>query len=183
MCGLANVDQDSYGRVQNFVTSREPFGEFESRNDFFNIAFDARLAHGIRLGGGADTGRSVADNCFVIDSPQALVNCRIVTPFKAQTQFKAHGVFPLPAGFVTSFAWQNLSGPTYNATYVATAAEIVPSLGRPLSGGVTTCTDIPLVAPADAVRRPDHADRPPALPCVPDPESSVFSSTWTPITP
>ena len=89
----------------------------------------------------------MADNCFVIDSPQALVNCRIVTPFKAQTQFKAHGVFPLPAGFVTSFAWQNLSGPTYNATYVATAAEIVPSLGRPLSGGATTVTDIPLVAP------------------------------------
>ena len=52
VCGLANVDQDSFGKVQNFVTSRESFGEFESRNDFFNIAFDARLAHGIRLGGG-----------------------------------------------------------------------------------------------------------------------------------
>ena len=146
VCGLANVDQDSFGKVQNFVTSREPFGEFESRNDFFNIAFDARLPHGIRLGGGADTGRSVADNCFVVDSPQELVNCRVVTPFKAQTQFKAHGVFPLPAGFVTSFAYQNLSGPTYNATYVATAAEII-GLGRPLSGGATTVSNIPLVAP------------------------------------
>ena len=138
--------RDSYGKVQNFVTSREPYGNFESRNDFFNVAFDARLAHGIRLGGGVDTGRSIADNCFVVDSPQELVNCRVVTPFKAQTQLKAHGVFPIPLGFTGSFAYQNLSGPSYNASYTASNAEIIPSLGRPLSGGVTTAT-IPLVAP------------------------------------
>ena len=89
----------------------------------------------------------MAGNCFVVDSPQDLLNCRVVTPFKAQTQFKAHGVFPLPADFVTSFAFQNLSGPTYNATYTATAAEIIRRLGRPLSGGATTVQNIPLVAP------------------------------------
>ena len=55
-------------------------------------------------------------------------------------------MFPLPAGFVTSFAFQNLAGPTYNATYTATAAEII-GLGRPLSGGATTVQNIPLVAP------------------------------------
>jgi hypothetical protein len=147
VCGLYNIKPDKFGQVSNLVTLREPFGEFQSRNDFFNIAFDARLPQGVRLGGGFDTGRSVADNCFVVDSPQELVNCRVVTPFKAQTQFKAHGVFPLRAGFVTSFAFQNLSGPTYNATYTATAAEIVPSLGRPLSGGATTIGGIPLVPP------------------------------------
>ena len=147
VCGLYNIKPEKFGQVSNLVTLREPFGDFESRNDFFNVAFDARLARGIRLGGGADTGRSVADNCFIVDSPQDLLNCRVVTPFKAQTQFKAHGIFPLPAGFVTSFAYQNLSGPTYNATYTALAAEIVPSLGRPLSGGATTVASIPLVPP------------------------------------
>ena len=55
-------------------------------------------------------------------------------------------MFPLPANFVTSFAFQNLAGPTYNATYTATAAEII-GLGRPLSGGATTVQNIPLVAP------------------------------------
>ena len=55
-------------------------------------------------------------------------------------------MFPLPAGFVTSFAFQNLAGPTYNATYTATASEII-GLGRPLSGGATTVQNIPLVAP------------------------------------
>ena len=146
VCGLYNIKSDKFGQSSNFVTLREPFGEFESRNDFFNVAIDARVAHGIRLGGGVDTGRSVAGNCFVVDSPQELLNCRVVTPFTAQTQVKAHGVFPLPAGFVTSFAWQNLAGPTYNATYTATAAEII-GLGRPLSGGATTVQNIPLVAP------------------------------------
>jgi outer membrane receptor protein involved in Fe transport len=146
VCGLYNIKPTEFGRVSNLVTAREPFGEYESRNDFFNVAVDARLAQGIRLGGGVDTGRSVAGNCFVVDSPQELLNCRVVTPFSAQTQFKAHGVFPLPAGFVTSFAYQNLSGPTYNATYTATAAEII-GLGRPLSGGATTVSGIPLVAP------------------------------------
>jgi hypothetical protein len=146
VCGLYNIKPEKFGQVSNLVTAREPFGDFESRNDFFNVAVDARLAHGIRLGGGADTGRSVAGNCFVVDSPQELLNCRVVTPFSAQTQFKAHGVFPLPAGFITSFAWQNLAGPTYNATYTATAAEII-GLGRPLSGGATTVQGIPLVAP------------------------------------
>jgi hypothetical protein len=146
VCGLYNINSTQFGRVSNLVTAREPFGDFESRNDFFNVAIDARVAHGIRLGGGVDTGRSVAGNCFVVDSPQDLLNCRVVTPFAAQTQYKAHGVFPLPAGFVTSFAFQNLAGPSYNATYTATAAEII-GLGRPLSGGATTVQNIPLVAP------------------------------------
>ena len=75
-----------------------------------------------------------------------MLNCRVVSPFSAQTQYKAHGVFPLPAGFITSFAFQNLAGPSYNATYTATAAEII-GLGRPLSGGATTVQGIPLVAP------------------------------------
>jgi hypothetical protein len=146
VCGLANIKQAKFGQVANLITAREPFGEFESRNDFFNVAVDARLAHGIRLGGGVDTGRSIAGNCFVVDSPQELLNCRVVTPFRGQTQFKGHGVFPLPAGFVASFAYQNLSGPSFNANYTASLAEIIPSLGRPLSGGATTAT-VPLVQP------------------------------------
>jgi hypothetical protein len=145
VCGLANLRQNKFGQVSNLVRLREPFGEFGSRNDFFNVGFDARLARGIRLGGGVDTGRSVSDSCFVVDSP-GLLNCRVVSPFKAQTQFKAHGVFPLPAGFLTSFAYQNLSGPSFSASYTASLAEIIPSLGRPLSGGATTAT-VPLVPP------------------------------------
>jgi hypothetical protein len=146
VCGLADIKPGKFGQVQNYVTSLKKYGTFKSANDFFNINIDARLPHNISLRGGADTGRSVQDRCFVVDSPQDLLNCRIVTPFKAQTQVKFNGVVPFKAGFVASFAWQNLSGPAYDATYTVPTAVIAQTLGRPLSGGVTS-KDIPLVAP------------------------------------
>ncbi len=130
--------------MNNLVTLREPFGKFESTNDFFNFTFDARLKRQIRLGGGFDTGRSLADNCFVVDSPQDLLYCHVVTPFKAQTQFKLNGVVPIKYDFIASFAFQNVSGPNYNATYTALPAELTPILGRPFQG---TSANIPLVAP------------------------------------
>jgi hypothetical protein len=145
VCGLYNVSVAQFGRVQNFVTSREKFGKFESKNDFVNVSFNARLTHQIRLNGGFDTGRSLADNCFVVDSPQALLNCHIVTPFKAQTQFKVNGVVPLVKDIVVAFAYQNSSGPTFNATWQAPASAVT-GLGRPLSGGATSVS-VPLVAP------------------------------------
>jgi len=37
-------------------------------------------------GGGFDTGWSVRDTCYDVDSPQEMLNCRVVNPFKAQTQ-------------------------------------------------------------------------------------------------
>jgi outer membrane receptor protein involved in Fe transport len=146
VCGLYNVKPDKFGLVNNLVAEADAYGEFVSSNDFFNLSLDARLPRSIRLGGGFDTGRSVLDRCFVVDSPQELLNCRVVTPFKAQTQFKLHGVFPFPADIVASFAFQNLAGPSYEANYTATNAQIIPTLGRPLSGGATSVT-IPLVAP------------------------------------
>jgi hypothetical protein len=146
VCGLYDINPSKFGQVANLVTRADNFGEFVSSNDFFNVSIDARLPRSIRLGGGFDTGRSVQDRCFVVDSPQELLNCRVVTPFGAQTQFKLHGVFPFRGNVIASFAYQNLSGPAFDANYTATTAEIAPSLGRPLSGGVQTVT-VPLVPP------------------------------------
>jgi len=148
VCNLADINPGKYGQVQNYITAASNFGTFHTRNDFVGITLDARLPHSIRLNGGFDTGRSVQDRCFIVDSPQELLNCRVVTPFGAQTQYKANGVFPLKYDFMTSFAWQNVSGPSYGANYAASNADIIPSLGRPLSGGIATpAVAIPLVAP------------------------------------
>src|SRR4051812_25478425 len=148
VCGLADVNPAKYGQSQQYITSSDTFGTFSSRNDFVGVTLDARLAHSIRLNGGFDTGRSVRERCFVVDSPQEQLNCRVVTPFSAQTQYKANGVFPIKYDFMASFAWQNVSGPSYGANYAASNAEIIPSLGRPLSGGIQTpAVAIPLVAP------------------------------------
>ena len=146
VCGLADVKPGKFGQVQNLVGEASNYGEFQSSNDFFNVSIDARLRRNISLGGGFDTGRSILDRCFVVDSPQELLNCRVVTPFKAQTQFKAHGTFPFKGRISASFAWQNLAGPTFDSNYVVTTAVVAQSLGRPLSGGVQSIT-VPLVPP------------------------------------
>jgi len=145
VCGLTDVKPAFYGQVTDLVTLASSFGTFSSRNDFFDASVVAHLPKNITVGGGADTGRSVQDKCFIVNSPQDLFQCRVVTPFSAQTQFKLYGVVPLPAKFFTSAAYQNLSGPSYGANYSATPAEIAQSLGRPPSGG--TNVTIPLIAP------------------------------------
>jgi hypothetical protein len=131
--------------VTDVVQPTSDFGNFSSRNDFFDLSLNARLPRSITVGGGASTGRSVVDDCFVVNSIQDLLNCRVVTPFKAQTQLKLFGVFPLPGKAVFSFAYQNLSGPSYGANYSASPAQIQQSLGRLPSEG--TNITVPLVPP------------------------------------
>ena len=103
-------------------------------------------AFAVDTGGGVDTGTSSTERCFVVDSPQELLYCKDTTPFSAQTQMKAFGSVPLPAGFLVSFAYQNLSGPEYGANMLYSNAQIEPSLGRSLSSG--GYRSVPLVAPS-----------------------------------
>ena len=114
----------------------------------------SRLKRGINIGGGFDTGRSLQDSCNVVDANQqktfslpldastALGYCHVVTPFKAQTQYKLHGIIPIKYGFVAALAWQNLSGPAVNALY--SISGVIPGLGRTLSAGSKI---VPIIAP------------------------------------
>jgi hypothetical protein len=180
ICGLYDVMPAKFGQgnflvtsASNYADQTRPYGSFSvncgspgslagiagrgntttcGQSDFFSIGVNSRFGNGMQVGGGLDTGRTVTDNCLVIDSPQQLLNCHVVAPFKAQTQVKAFGTFPLPAGFVVSATFQNLSGAPYEANYNATNAEIAPSLGRNLAacGTGVTCTataTVPLIAP------------------------------------
>jgi hypothetical protein len=146
VCGLYAIKQSKFGLSQNLVSRSSNFGPVSYVNNFLNATFDARLGRGARFGGGFDTGRTVQDTCFVVDSPQEMLHCREVTPFKAQTQIKLNGSLPLPGEIVVAMTYQNISGPSYEANYPATSEEIAPSLGRPLAGGTRTAT-VPLVAP------------------------------------
>ena len=146
VCGLYDISEEKFGKVNNLITKASAFGNQTQVNDFFALNFTTRLPSGMRFGGGVDTGRSVSDTCFVIDSPQALVNCHVVRPFKGQTQLKLNGSVPLPYDVVVSGILQNVSGPEITASYAATTAEIRPSLGRPLAGRTATAT-VPLIVP------------------------------------
>jgi hypothetical protein len=123
-------------------------------SDFFNASVHTRFGKGVQFGGGVDTGRTVTDSCFVVDSPMQLLNCRVVRPFHSQTQVKLYASYPLPRDVVVSGTFQNVAGPEIEAIYQATNAEIVPSLGRNLAAcrGAAVCTTatlaVPLVAPS-----------------------------------
>jgi hypothetical protein len=152
VCGLYDVSLAKFGLVNNVVRRASAYGKQSQINQFLTFGINTRLASGVRFGGGIDTGRSVSDNCFVVDSPQQLLNCHTVTPFGAQTQLKFNGSYPLPAGFVVSGIFQNISGPLITAAYAASNTEIAPTLGRNLAacGTRTPCTataTVPLIAP------------------------------------
>jgi hypothetical protein len=80
----------------------------------------------------------------VIDSPQQLFNCKVDVPY--QNRVKLNGSYTLPYGLQVAAVFQSNPGANYGATRTYTLAEIQPSLGRPLSGGLTTVV-IPLVKP------------------------------------
>jgi hypothetical protein len=68
--------------------------------------------------------------------------CRVEPPLSAGTQFKMSGAYNLPWDLKVSANYQNNPGVDSTATYVATNAEILPSLGRNLGScrGAATCT-------------------------------------------
>jgi hypothetical protein len=163
VCGLYDVAPAQFGRVNSVIQQADNFGELTRVNDFFNVTLTARLAADLLVGGGVDTGRSVNDACFEVDSPGAVATalpgnlagggagvlttptpftrttingqniCRIVTPFSGQTQVKGFFTYPLPWDFLVSAVFQNISGPTITANYAASNAQIRPSLGRDLA--------------------------------------------------
>jgi hypothetical protein len=84
-------------------------------------------------------------SCFVIDSPQQLVNCDVRPPL--QTRVRFFGAYPLPwQGVQVSATYRNDPGVDIVANWAVPVATIQESLGRPLSGGARTAT-VPLVAP------------------------------------
>ncbi len=152
VCGLYDVSPAKFGKGQIQVDRASKFGGKSRVSNFVTISMNTRLGGGRELGGSLDTGRTVEDQCFVADTPQQRLNCHIVTPFRAQTQIKVHGSYPLPAGFVASAVLQNVSGAEYEANWAVPSSLIAPSLGRNLSacGAQAVCSAaavVPLVVP------------------------------------
>ena len=120
VCGLYDVAPARFGQVNSVIQQADNFGKLSRVNDFFNVTVMARLKADLIVGGGVDTGRSVNDACFDVDSPGAVATalpgnlagigagvlstptpftkttvdgkniCRTVTPFEGQTQFKGN---------------------------------------------------------------------------------------------
>jgi len=175
VCGLYDISPAKFGRVTNLVTLAKHYGKETFVSNFINISLNTRLRSGAQFSAGFDTGRTVNDACFDVDSPGApaaanlpgvsrtptpftatTVNgkkiCNAVTPWGANTQFKANGSYPLPADFVVSGTLQNVAGPNITANYTVPNSLVASSLGRDLAAcaGRTPCTAtaaVPLIAP------------------------------------
>ena len=158
--GMYDINPAKFGQVNNLVTQSSNYGTQTEVSNFFSIGFNARLGAGSTIGGGMDTGRTVTDACYTIDSPQQLTftlgaaptYCHVVSPFSGNTQFKVYGSYPLPMQFIVSATYQSLPGIPDGANYTAPNSAIAPSLGRNLAacGGRIPCTGtqvVPLIAP------------------------------------
>src|SRR5262245_32402158 len=66
---MSDVSVAKFTQVDNLVTQSLHYGTQKQVNNFFNIGINTRLRGGASFGGGIDTGRTMTDNCFVVDAP------------------------------------------------------------------------------------------------------------------
>jgi hypothetical protein len=151
MCGFYDLNPNKFGQVDNLVRFSGHYGDQREVYNGVDVNFNVRMFEGARLSGGVNIGNGMVTNesstssCFVVDSPQQLRFCELNTPYQAR--FKMLGSYPLPGDFQVSGTFQTLPGPPLLATYSATNAEIVPSLGRNLSAGARGTATLELLEP------------------------------------
>ena len=177
VCNLADINPDKFGQRLAVVTDADPFiggisevtcaaqrsssgrqprdnGANCGTSDFVGFTIDTRFTNGAQLGGGFDTGTTNFNSCFVLDSPQQLLNCDTQIPWSAHHNFKMYGSFPLPYDISVSGSFRSVAGRPIDANWSVRNPVIAPSLGRNLSAcgtkTIETCTSsvtVPLIAP------------------------------------
>jgi hypothetical protein len=149
LCGLYDVAPAKFGQVDNLITHTSNFGNQSEVFNGFDISVNARLGEGRLIQGGISTGQKVTDTCLIVDTPQLARPgfCKVTPPWSAGTQMKISAAYPLPWGFSASATYQNLPGIPISASYVASNAQIAPSLGRNLAAGAAGTATIDLIPP------------------------------------
>ena len=94
VCGLADITPAKFGQVNSVVTQASNFGNQVFVNDFFDVTLSTRFGSGIVFGAGVDTGRTVNDQCFNVDSPGAVATAQV--PTALVTAQVGAGVFVTP---------------------------------------------------------------------------------------
>lgn len=146
ICGMYDGSRAIFGLVNNLVTLEEPYGVRREVYDGVDLTVNARFGKGGQISGGLNSGHTAINTCFVVDSPQQLQYCDVAPPFQAQVKFL--GSYPLPWwDLAISGVFQSVPGPEIRAEYVATNAEIRPSLGRDLSSGASGTALVNLIQP------------------------------------
>jgi hypothetical protein len=131
--------------IENFNTFANHYGEVTERWGGVDVSINARPRPGLLLSGGVSTGRSVFDNCEVVQKlPEVRGTlpaqyCRQQEPLLTQVKFIGSYVVPR-IDVQVSGTLQSLPGAALIANFVATNAMVAPSLGRSLSGNAQNVT-------------------------------------------
>jgi hypothetical protein len=136
LCGLFDLRPALFGQTENVVKSAEEFGGRLTRvYNGVDATMTARFGRGGQLSGGVSIGRTVTNDCLVVDTPQAAREgyCEVAPPWSQATDVKFLVVYPLPWDIQTSAVYQNSPGIPITANLVVPNAAIAPSLGRNLS--------------------------------------------------
>jgi hypothetical protein len=146
--GLYNLNPSKVGQVNSLETLADEFGNQYEHWNGVDLSINARLKGGLLVQGGVSTGRTATDNCEIVanfgGNPSPLY-CHVDTNFL--TQVKMLGSYAIPRVDVQVAAtFQSTQGPAISANYLATNADVQPTLGRPLSGGAANVS-VNLVAP------------------------------------
>jgi len=142
ICGLYDLKREKFGQVDNLVRQASEFGKQLQVYNGFDVGINARFGRGGLLAGGVNTGRTMTDSCFAVDSPQQASQsqfCRVSPSWASQSQVKLSGSYPLPWDASVSAVFQNVPGFPLLGTRTFTKTEIAPSLGRNL-GACETAT-------------------------------------------
>lgn len=151
-CGFYDVKPALFGQGTLRVTNAKEFADKNGNTglpkrywDGVWVSLDGRIFGDVRIGGGVDTGRQVANGCFTVDAPNTPVDitgtggglnfngnllngagsCNVVTSWANNTDFRFNGSVPIKGGFNASFIYRNTRGAAQNATLVvgSTAAS------------------------------------------------------------
>jgi len=157
--GLHDLNPNKVGQVDNFVTFADNLGGQQETYNGVDVTINARPRAGVLLQGGLSAGQTTTDNCAIVKqyvnavSPygsipsnsnpigavQSLDMCHLSSGFR--TQLKFLGTYSVPkVDMNVAATYQGLPGPTIAANFVASNAEVQPSLGRPLSGNAANTT-------------------------------------------
>jgi hypothetical protein len=152
--GIYELKADrTFGLVDNFVTHQKNFGDVSETYNGVDLTISVRSVRGLAAQGGASIGRSAFDNCeALLDVPEARSTFGVRTPeafcdhqTPYHTNLKGLVTYTVPridaqvAGTWSSrpFVGTNFPGigaQSLGGTWIATNAQVVPALGRPLSG-------------------------------------------------
>jgi hypothetical protein len=158
LCGLYDISPAKLGQVSFLGGAASTYGKQTDVWQGIDAGLNLRLPGGALLQGGVNIGKTVNDNCEIVNkyfgkvtaanvlgSVQSTEMCHVETPFLVQA--KMFGSYMLPFSVQLSGTFQSVTGSALSANYVATNAVISPSLRRNLSSGANGTATINIVTP------------------------------------